>query len=198
MSRANSSLPVPLSASSRISAPLRAACRPCSSAASKAAELPMIGLLTARLKVEGLGPIALGSASGRLLFTNCALGNICLPLLHGACRLRAAQIRSRSREVTIGRRQRGDLATRQAQMLRKNRAALGENGSALDHMLQLAHIARPRVLFQQPDRLLRQHRVATLRLKLAQEMASQRFHVCAALRQRRQLNGKYRQAVEEV
>ena len=58
------------------------------------------------------------------------------------------ETRYRSREVTAGHRQVRNLASRQTQVLRKNLAALGKDGSALDDMLQLAHIARPRVLFQ--------------------------------------------------
>src|SRR5208337_1725862 len=140
--RASSSLPVPLSASSRMSAPLRAACRACSSAASSAGELPIIGmgLLVSR---GGAGASAgkpsrnFGGAAG---LANCELGNICLPLLHGACRLRPLQIRPHSREVTANCRQLRQFAARQTEVLGQDGAAFGENGSALDHVLQLAHV----------------------------------------------------------
>src|ERR1035438_10362587 len=80
--------------------------------------------------------------------------------------------------------------------MRKNGATLGENAGALDDMLQLPHISRPGILFQQPDSFRRKARVAVV--ELSQEVARQGFDVLATLGERRQLDGENRKPVEQV
>ena len=74
--------------------------------------------------------------------------------------------------------------------------ALGEDDGALDHVLQLAHVAAPVMIEQRPHRAVGQSRHALVHLRrvLVQEMMHQQRDIFLALPQRRQLQASPRSA----
>src|SRR5581483_1827095 len=85
---------------------------------------------------------------------------------------------------------------RKPEMLGEDWAALGQNGGALQHVLQLAHVAWPGVLLQQLQRFMGQAWPRSV--ALCEKVPRQGRDIVAPFGQRRQLNGKYRKPIEEV
>ena len=78
--------------------------------------------------------------------------------------------------------------------------ARAEDHRALDHVAQLAHVARPVVLLEDPHRrrIERRHRLVVARVELGEERLHQQRQVLLALAQRRQLDGEHVQPVVQV
>ena len=92
----------------------------------------------------------------------------------------------------------GDLGR---QALARDLGAGRDDDGALDDVLQLAHVPRPRVLLEQRQHLGRElvgDVAAVLLVVLAYEVLCEREHVLAPLAQRGQLDGDDREAVVEV
>src|SRR5437660_4826174 len=91
-------------------------------------------------------------------------------------------------------------AHRDAELLARQQAAVGDDARPLDGILQLADVARPAVGQQDVARAAAQPGLAAPHLdaELAHEMAGQQQDVVAALAQRGQVDAEHGQAIEEV
>src|SRR5690606_16908655 len=89
---------------------------------------------------------------------------------------------------------------REAEIRRRDRAVVGENGRALEAVRKLAHVAGPAVPFERGKRVAGEgrNRVAGRPGRAFQEVGGKRQDVERSLGERQQTNGEDREAPEQV